>query len=112
LKRQFIYSRKFDREWAAQGLTDDEQQGLEKFLLENPEIGDIMEGTGGLRKVRWRLPERGKSGSVRVLYVDFEHTQIICLVDLFAKNEKENLTKAERNEIKKTVMALKEELGK
>ncbi|GHT61015.1 hypothetical protein FACS1894109_19230 [Spirochaetia bacterium] len=80
--------------------------------MENPDIGDMIRGTGGLRKIRWNLLGKGKSGGIRVLYIDLPHTQLICMVDLFPKNEKENLSQAERNEIKKTVKLITEELGK
>jgi hypothetical protein len=112
MKREFIYTRKFDREWAAQNLTDEDQRQLEALLLENPDIGDRIRGAGGLRKVRWNLAGKGKSGGIRVLYIDLPHTQLICMVDLFSKNEKENLSQAERNEIKKVVKLITEELGK
>jgi hypothetical protein len=54
----------------------------------------------------------GKSGGIRVLYIDVPHTQTICMVDLFPKDEKENLSQAERNNIKKIAKIIIEELGK
>jgi hypothetical protein len=88
VKREFIYTKKFDREWAHQNLTAEDQRRLEMYLLENTEAGTVMQGTGGLRKVRWNLAGQGKSGGIRVLYIDLPHTRIICMVDLFSKNEK------------------------
>jgi hypothetical protein len=78
-------------------------------LLENPKAGDVMKGTGGLRKVRFAFPGSGKSGSVRVCYIDIEGVLEIHLIDVFAKNEKENLSKAERNEIRIVVEQIKAE---
>lgn len=49
-------------------LTDDECAGLQNFLVENPERGDIIKGGGGIRKLRYALPGRGKSGGIRVIY--------------------------------------------
>lgn len=69
-----------------------------------------MQGTGGLRKMRYAFEGRGKSGSVRVLYVDFEIHERILFLNVFAKDEKENLTKEERNQIKNVMKALEQEL--
>lgn len=65
-----------------------------------------MEGTGGIRKVRFPLEHRGKSGSVRVCYVDFAEFEITYLITAFTKNEQENLTDAEKNVLRKLVKAL------
>ena len=82
------------------------------MLLKNPDSGKIMEGTGGIRKVRFPLENRGKSGSVRVCYTDFAEYEVIYLITAFEKKEQENLTMEEKNAIKKLVKALKEEAAK
>ena len=82
------------------------------MLLKNPDSGQIMEGTGGIRKVRFPLENRGKSGSVRVCYTDFAEYEVIYLITAFEKKEQENLTMEEKNAIKKLVKALKEEAAK
>ena len=82
------------------------------MLLKNSESGKIMEGTGGIRKVRFPLENRGKSGSVRVCYTDFAEYEVIYLITAFEKKEQENLTMEEKNAIKKLVKALKEEVAK
>ena len=112
MKREFIYMRKFSKEWERLGLGDLELAQLENYLMENPDAGKVMEGTGGLKKVRWALPHQGKSGSIRALYIDFIFADIIYMIDLFPKNEKENLTQAERNSIRDLVKAIGEELKK
>lgn len=71
-----------------------------------------MEGTGGIRKVRFPLENKGKSGSVRICYTDFEEYEIIYLITAFTKNEQDNLSAEEKNVLKKLVKALKEEAGK
>ncbi len=58
-----------------------------------------MEGTGGVRKLRWGRQGRGKSGGVRVIYYVHSELMPLYLLTLFAKNERANLTKAERNEL-------------
>ena len=106
--RGFIEAVNFTKKWYSLGFTDDDLIELEKTLLINPKAGDVMEGTGGLRKVRFKFNNSGKSGWVRICYIDLEDKTIIYLIDVFAKNEKENLSKAERNEIKKLVTYIKE----
>ena len=79
-------------------------------MLKNPKIGDVIQGTGRLRKLRFAFPNQGKSGSVRICYVDFEEKGIIYLFAVFAKNEQENLTQAERNFLKKQIEILEKNL--
>ncbi len=85
---------------AAAALTDEERTEAISFLAANPEAGDIMPDTGGGRKLRWRAQGRGKRGGVRVIYYYHNESVPLFLLNVFAKNEKENLTKAERNEMK------------
>ena len=107
--RTFYEMKHFTKKWQDLGFTDDELSQLQQVLLENPKAGDVMKGTGGLRKVRFAFPGSGKSGSVRVCYYDIEGVLEIHLIDVFAKNEKENLSKAERNAIRIVVEQIKAE---
>lgn len=108
--RGFIESPRFHKRWFELGFTEDDLLELQLMLLDNPKIGPVMQETGGLRKMRYAFEGRGKSGSVRILYVDFEEHERILLLNLFAKDEKENLTRAERNQIKKAMKQLEAEL--
>lgn len=107
--RTFYEMKHFTKKWQDLGFTDDELSQLQQVLLENPKAGDVMKGTGGLRKVRFAFPGSGKSGSVRVCYIDIEGVLEIHLIDVFAKNEKENLSQAERNAIRIVVEQIKAE---
>ena len=107
--RTFYEMKHFTKKWQDLGFTDDELSQHQQVLLENPKAGDVMKGTGGLRKVRFAFPGSGKSGSVRVCYIDIEGVLEIHLIDVFAKNEKENLSKAERNAIRIVVEQIKAE---
>ena len=100
IQREFIHGKKFDEQWQALGLDDDDLKDLQKILLRNPKIGAVIQGTGRLRKMRYAFKNRGKSHSARVCYVDFEIYGKIFLVMVFAKNEMENLSQAEKNSIK------------
>ena len=68
----FVQPTTFLREWKRLGFTDEDLRRMEYQLLQNPKMGDVIQGTGRLRKMRFSYEHRGKSGSVRVCYVDFE----------------------------------------
>jgi hypothetical protein len=85
----------------AKGLMDDEErQEIVAFLAHNPNAGDILQGTGGIRKVRFAREGGGKSSGYRVIY--FFHSSDIPLfaLNVFAKNEKSTISPAERNALK------------
>ncbi len=69
-----------------------------------------MRETGGVRKMRFAFEDRGKSGSVRVIYIDFEVYEKIFLLTAYPKSEKDNLSKAERNEFRQIVEILEYQL--
>ena len=110
MTREFVILPEFQRKWEKCGFDDADLSELQYQLCLNPKVGNMMDGTGGLRKVRFALRGRGKSGSVRVVYVDFGSYKKIYLVTAFTKSEKTNLSQAERNEIKAMIQLLKNEL--
>lgn len=89
-------------------LTVAERQDVLSYLAAHPKSGDLIEATGGIRKLRWGRGGRGKSGGVRVIYYYHSELMPLYLITLFAKNEQENLSKAERNELAKLVDVLVE----
>lgn len=91
---------------AAGRLTEEERDELVRLLAANPEAGDVMPETGGARKLRWRASGRSKRGGARVIYYYHNESIPLFLLSVFAKNEKANLTKAERNEMKKLLPRL------
>ncbi|GLT22750.1 toxin HigB-2 [Zoogloea oryzae] len=80
-------------------LSAAERQDVIRYLAENPKAGDLMEGTGGVRKLRWGRGGQGKSGGVRVIYYFHDEAMPLYLLTLFAKGDRANLSKAERNEL-------------
>ena len=108
MKRTFIETKYFTNKWQSLGFSDSDLVELQNELLDNPKIGTVMQGTGGLRKMRFSFENRGKSGSARICYLDIEAREELHLIDGFAKNEKDNLSKTERNAIKKLVKFIKE----
>ena len=112
MTRTFVRLPEFEKQCKHIGLDEDDIMEIEHALLDNPAIGNIMRGTGGLRKFRIALPNRGKSSGLRVIYIDFVFYEKIYLITAFAKNEFDNLTQTERNELKPLAKALKLELRK
>lgn len=110
MKRIFVELPIFRSRWKAMGLNDDDLARLQRELLEDPKVGPVMQGTGGVRKMRFAFEDRGKSGSARVIYVDFEVYDKIYLITAYPKNEKDNLTKEERNELRQLMDILKKQL--
>ena len=108
MTREFIEVPLFTRRWSEIGLTTDDLLSLQIMLLDNPQAGPVMEKTGGIRKVRFPFENRGKSGSVRVCYTDFEEYEVIYLITAFEKKEQENLSDAEKNILRKFVKALRD----
>ena len=87
-------------------MSDAEREDLVAFLGASPAAGRIVEGTGGVRKVRWGLAGKGKRGGARVIYYYHSERLPLFLLTTYPKNEKANLTQAERNAMKRLVQIL------
>lgn len=72
----------------------------------HPRAGELLQGTGGVRKLRWGRGNRGKSGGVRVIYYFHSEDMPLYLLTVFGKQEQANLTNAQRNELRKLVDVL------
>lgn len=72
-------------------LTDEEYARLQGALIEAPERGALVAGSGGVRKLRWAQPGRGKRGGIRVIYYSKAREGIIWMLTIYAKNEEENI---------------------
>ena len=110
MTRTFIELPIFRSKWEDLGLNDTDLRRLQEQLLSDPKVGAVMRGTGGVRKMRFAFEHRGKSGSIRIIYVDFEVYEKIYLITAYPKNEKENLTDSERGELKRLISILEDQL--
>jgi hypothetical protein len=88
----------FAARWSKLRLTDDDLQLLETVLITDPEAGDVMPGTGGLRKLRFAPPSRytGKRGAFRVIYAFIESGEAVYPFTLYGKNERSDLSPDEK----------------
>jgi hypothetical protein len=86
-------------------LSDDEYHKLQVHLALRPEAGAIIAGTGGLRKIRWSARGRGKRGGMRAIYYWYRPGAIILMLFAFAKNERDDLSAAQRAALRRVVEA-------
>jgi hypothetical protein len=86
----FIESAAFERVRAVY-LDDDEYAELQQFMMENPEAGDVVRESGGVRKLRWKRKGMGKRGGLRVIYFVRYQPNEIWLLTLYAKAKQENV---------------------
>jgi hypothetical protein len=110
MNREFISLEIFDKLWVDLGLNEDDLKELQEHLSIYPETGEIIKKTGGVRKMRRALKNKGKKGGIRVLYIDFIRYEKIYLLMVYPKSKKENITGNEKKVIKKLVEELKNEL--
>lgn len=107
---EFIQTKVFSKKWDQFGFTDEDLRLLELDLLEKSNKYPVIQGTGGLRKCRIRLQNKGKSGGARVIYVNFVALETIYLITVYAKNEQEDITEAEKKEFKVLIEKLEKEV--
>jgi hypothetical protein len=107
LKMQTIAETAHYSHRVAKLLSEEERDEVVLMIATEPLAGDIIEGTGGLRKIRFGKGSRGKSGGVRVIYYYHDMHSPTLLVAIFAKNEKSNLSKAECHALATVVAEIK-----
>ena len=103
MTRLFVWTTAFLAGWDRCGFSIDDLSELENALLADPKAGKVIQGTGGARKLRFAFEGRGKSGSARVIYVDFEVGEKICGLAAYTKADKSTLTDSEKKAVKKMI---------
>lgn len=73
-------------------LTDDEYRGLQSYLLQKPDAGDLIKGSGGVRKIRWAPSGKGKSGGIRAIYYWKKSEHEIWMLTLYSKSERATIS--------------------
>ncbi|SRR5258706_16275287 len=114
MKLTIIQLSTFVANWRRLKLNDDDLRALEAVFLEDASRGPMMSGTGGLRKLRFAPPSwrTGKSGATRVAYAYFQDYQAVFLIVIYSKNEKDNLSHEQRNQMKLLLDRIKQSLSK
>ena len=109
---RFVETKTFTRKWKQLDLSDETLRGLQAAIMLGPQRPPVIEGTGGLRKIRFAdgKSSKGKSGSYRTCYVYFSDYGIVFLVTVFGKNEKDHLTKAEKNLAAEMIREIEDQL--
>ena len=98
----FIETKLFTR-LVSEYLSDDEYGELQRMLISTPEAGDVVPGSGGVRKLRWRGSGRGKRGGYRVIYFAKLTQGVIWMLTLYPKNVAENIPAHVLRQIRKEV---------
>jgi len=81
-------------------LSDSEYGELQHFLMETPDAGALIQGTGGLRKLRWDVANKGKRGGVRIIYYWHKAEHHLYMMTMYAKNEVTDLSAQEKKALK------------
>lgn len=89
-------------------MSDEERILLVDYLAYNPMAGDLVPGTGGVRKLRWGLEGRGKRGGARVIYFHHDAGMPLFALTAFAKNERADLSQQDRNDFRQLTTLLVE----
>jgi len=84
-------------------LTDEEYRELQDLLVSRPDSGKVIQGSGGLRKLRWSAGKRGKSGGLRVIYYWYVAGSQILMLLIYAKSEQDDLTPQQLKVLRKIV---------
>lgn len=105
---EFVEATAFTRQ-LPEYLKQDEYRKLQETLAENPEIGDLIQGTGGFRKMRWADQRRGKGkrGGLRVIYFYFEEDDQIWLLTLYGKDEADDLSNPQKKALQAAITSEK-----
>jgi hypothetical protein len=91
---------------AGKHMSEEERALLVDYLAYNPTAGDLIPGTGGVRKLRWGLEGRGKRGGARVIYFHHSAGTPLFVLTAFAKNERADLSQQDRNDLRQLTALL------
>jgi len=110
VNNSFIITKVFEK--AASSLwSESEIQELKHYLLQNPLSGDVIRGSGGIRKLRWGMAGKGKRGGARIIYYHYHATAPLCLIAAYAKTQKTDLSPQEIAVFKGFVQTIKEQFS-
>lgn len=88
-------------------LSDDEYTALQWFLRATPKKGDVIQGTGGARKLRWSKEGQGKRGGLRIIYFYHDEKAVLWMLALYEKREQEDLSEQDKKIVKQLIQEIK-----
>lgn len=97
------YETKHFVKFSAKLIGDKERERLIEALKTDPKAGDVIPGTSGLRKLRWKRPGTGKRGGVRVIYYFYDERGVLVMLTVYAKNDKEDMSAKDKKEYRALV---------
>ena len=103
MTRKFVYTALFNSCWKAMGLGDRDLRIVEDALLRNPKLGDVIEGTGGARKIRFQLAGHGKRGGGRIIYLDVYTKESTHMLFAYPKGVQSDLTPEQKKAVRQLV---------
>lgn len=98
-----IVETKFYTKYITELLSDEEYQELQNYLMENPKSGDIIKASGGIRKLRWKLKNKGKSSGIRNIYYFYENKDTLLMLFAYEKGRKDNLSDKELSILREAI---------
>lgn len=107
MKRSFVETTLYSKTMDTLPDRDVVKASVEKILLENPSVGELVPGTGGLRKIRLASQTKGKRGAYRVVYYDHSKEGEVYLIFIYSKSSQEDLTPEGKKVIKKLIEQIK-----
>lgn len=110
MEREFIEVGIFNKLWEKLGLSEENLKDLQEFLCINPNAGDVIQKTNGVRKLRWTIGNKGKRGGLRILYIDFVIFEKVYLLTVYKKGKKEDISEEDKKTIRQLVEILRKEL--
>jgi hypothetical protein len=108
IKETTFFSKEKDRLISKRMLLLEDFIEFKKDLVENPDQGDMITGTGGVRKTRLKSASGGKSGGFRICYLDIPHKNKLYLMFIYPKSERENISASDKKDFKELVKYIKE----
>lgn len=108
MRREFIETSFFTRQWCDLALTDEDMEVLQHAIMKNPHAAPVIPGTEGIRKLRMPLPGRGKRGGARILYIDLVMTERVYLLSAYAKNELANISASTKVALNRLVREIRQ----
>lgn len=111
---EFVEWNRFTKDWHDLRLDDNALTTLQFAIMTDPKVGAVIEGAGGLRKMRFAPPawNTGKSGAARICYVYFEDHAVVFLLRAYAKSEQDDLDDAQKQAIAKLIQQIGRDLAK